>query len=178
MTTRTKRVKQVIEGIKTREEMEMVVETITRATIARDALVAEMDHELTEIRARYEPQVTAYGQEIDRAMVLARGWSDANPGEFGPRRSIEMVHGAVGYRTGTPKLKTLAGWTWDRVLESLRGSNFKEAIRSKEEVDKEFILANRDRISAERMKSIGVKVVQDETFFVDPKREEVSHANR
>ena len=145
----TKRLKQVEEEIQTREEMEEVVEQITRATIARDGLMSAMDEELTEIRSKYEPQITAHGQEIDRLVVVARQWSNAHPEEFGARKSIEMVHGLVGFRTGTPRLKLLSGWTWNKVLEFLALSREVAYIRTKQEVDKELIIADREKLTEE-----------------------------
>lgn len=174
----TKRIKQTMDEIETREEMEATVERIARATIARDGLMAEMDHELTEIRARYEPQITAYGQELDAAMALAQRWAEANPAEFNGRKSIDMMHGVVGFRTGTPKLKLLSGWTWTKVLDVLKLNKVVEFVRTKEEVDKECILANRETISEDTLKRIGVKVVQDESFFVEPKRDDPSVARK
>lgn len=170
----TKRVKQVVDGIETREEMEGIVERITRATIERDGLMAQMDSELTSIRSRYEPDITAWGQEIDRAMTVARTWAESHPEEFGARKSIDMVHGVVGFRTGTPKLKLCSGWTWNRVLEFLVINRLTDFIRSKQEVDKELILANRDCLKEETLRKIGVKVAQEETFYVEPKREDAS----
>jgi phage host-nuclease inhibitor protein Gam len=174
----TKRVKQTVDGIETREEMELLVEKITRATITRDGLMAEMDEGLTDIRARFEPQITAYGQEIGAAMKQAQQWALAHPEEFGDRKSIEMVHGLVGFRTGTPKLKLLSGWTWEKVLEFISVNQLMDLIRTKKEVDRELILANRDCIKPETLKQIGIKVVQDEAFFVEPKRDDLSLVKR
>jgi hypothetical protein len=45
-------------------------------------------------------------------------------------------------------------------------------------VDRELILANRDCIKPETLKQIGIKVVQDEAFFVEPKRDDLSLVKR
>jgi hypothetical protein len=89
-----------------------------------------------------------------------------------------MVHGLVGFRTGTPKLKLLSGWTWEKVLEFISVNQLMDLIRTKKEVDKELILANRDCIKPETLKQIGIKVVQDEAFFVEPKRDDLALVKR
>lgn len=155
----TKRIKTEASTLRTREDVEACVEKIARATIARDGLMAQMDHDIVDVRARFEPQITAYGQAIDGLLKDVQAWAEDYPEEFGKANSIALVHGTIGFRIGTPKLKLLSGWTWARVLE---------------EVDKEGIIAQRNDLSAETLKKMGVKVVQDEVFFVEPKREAVS----
>jgi phage host-nuclease inhibitor protein Gam len=168
-----KRIKTAVAGLKTRDDIEQCVERIARATIARDGLMAEMDQELTDVRARFEPQITAYGQAIEGLMGQAQAWSEDYPEEFGARKSLDLVHGVIGFRVGTPKLKLLSGWTWARVLEVLKVNELRIFVRTKEEVDREGIIAQRNDLSAETLKKMGVKVAQDETFFCEPKRETV-----
>jgi phage host-nuclease inhibitor protein Gam len=101
-------------------------------------------------------------------MEHARVWAEANPREFGEGRSIQTVHGALGWRLGGPSLRTLTGWTWDRVKETLKAANAAGYLRVKEEVNKQNLLADRDAIGAEKLREIGVRVVQEESFFVEP----------
>lgn len=166
-----KRIKSNGPAITTRAQMERVVADICELTIFKDRQMAAMDKRLMEIREEYEGTLGKAQEELDAKMAMARDWAEANPGEFSGRKSIEMVHGTVGWRTGTPKLKLLTGWTWNRVLEFLVINKLVDFIRSKQEVDKEVILANRDCIKEETLRQIGVKVVQEESFYVDPKRD-------
>lgn len=171
MTTR--RVKTTIESIATRDQAEAVLEQIARATIARDRLTAEMELKLTNVRAEYEGRLTALAQELDGAMPILQRWAEEHPDEFGARKSMEMVHGTIGFRTGTPKLKLIPGKTWLRVLESLAGV-FPEYIREKMEVNKEALIADREKLGDDRLRLVGLRVTRDETFFVEPKREEAA----
>jgi phage host-nuclease inhibitor protein Gam len=166
----TKRIKQGGPAIQSREQMERLVAQICELTICRDVATAEMDKRILTIRQEYETTLARYQEDLDAKMTLAQAWAEANPTEFGGKKSLEMVHGTVGFRTGMPRLKLLAGWTWDRVKETLLQGNFKDYIRTKQEVDKERLLAERDQIG-DAMGKIGCRVVQDEPFFVEPKRE-------
>ncbi len=170
----TKRIKTAAAVLLTREDVEACVEKIARATIARDGLMAQMDHDLTDVRARFEPQITAYGQAIDGLMRDVQTWAEDYPEQFGKTKSIDLMHGTIGFRVGMPKLKLLSGWTWARVLDVLKAELMQIFVRTKEEVDKEGIIAQRNELSPETFKKMGVKVVQDEVFFVEPKREAVA----
>jgi phage host-nuclease inhibitor protein Gam len=70
-------------------------------------------------------------------------------------------------------LKTLPGWTFDRVLQTLKTAGALDYIRVKEEVHKQNLLSDRESIGPERLREIGLRVVQEETFFVEPKLTEV-----
>lgn len=170
-----KRIKQVGPAIKTREEMEGVVGQICELTTRRDALTVQMDEYIQEVRARYEADLSGIAKRLDELMALAREWAEANPQWFSPAKSIEMTHGTVGFRTGMPTVKTLAGWTWAKVLDAIKAMNFTYLIRFKEEVNKDAILAAVAKLKAgtddPQLKRLGIKIVQDESFFVEPKRE-------
>ena len=83
-----------------------------------------------------------------------------------------MVHGIIGFRTGTPKLKTLKGFTWASALQLVR-EFLPGYIRTTEEITKDKLLADRDAENMfDNMARCGITVVQDETFYVEPKKEE------
>jgi phage host-nuclease inhibitor protein Gam len=140
-------------------------------------LKTQMDRELTEVRDRYTGSIVTLEKQIEEKTVLLESWAAANPAEFPKgRKSLELLHGVLGYRTGTPKLKLLGRRTWELVLEAMRGTPLRGLIRTKEEVNKEGILAGyaQNTIRDADLAEIGVKVVQDETFFVEVRLEELA----
>jgi phage host-nuclease inhibitor protein Gam len=155
--------------IRSREDMESLVAEITVLKNHQRLLTAQMDSQIQNIREFYEPQLVARSQSLEEKIELAREWGEANPDQFGTARSIEMVHGVVGWRTGPPALKTLAGWTWDRVKDTLKTIGAGAYIRTKEEVNKQNLLADRDAIGAEKLRQLGLRVAQEEAFYVEPK---------
>ena len=91
---------------------------------------------------------------------------------FSKKKSLEMVHGTIGFRTGTPKLKTLKGFTWASALQLVK-EFLPDFIRSTEEIAKDKLLADReDETVAANLGRCGITVVQDESFYVEPKKEE------
>ena len=166
-----KRLKISAPPIQTREEMERLVGEIRELTIKRDLCTVERDQKRTELDAHYEAPLAYFAEQLDAKLLLAQDWAEHNPSEFGKRKSIEFVHGVVGFRTGQHKLAKLKGWTWERILEAV-GRVLPDYVRTKSEVDRERIIADRETL-APMLKEIGVKVDQDEAFFVEPTREEI-----
>ena len=92
----------------------------------------------------------------------------------------------IEFRTGQPKFKTARGTTWADALELVK-DRLPNYIRTKEEVDKDRLLADRNlpcrrddepeeaaRPLLHEMALCGILVVQEESFFVEPKREEAA----
>jgi phage host-nuclease inhibitor protein Gam len=135
-----------------------------------------LDRELTTARERFESPLTVLGKQIEEKTALLESWAAANPAEFPKnRKSIELLHGVLGYRTGTPKLKTLAKWTWDRVLEKLKDV-LPDFVRTKEEVNREALISaiGEGRLTPDDARQLGVQVVQEESFYVEPRLAEQS----
>lgn len=170
MKTRMKnRIKLTQPAIKTREQAESILREICLTTITRNKAVLAMDQEIATIRENYDGTISWCNKSLEEKTDLIRAWAEANPSEFNGLKSLAMVNGTVGWRIGQPTLKTLAGWTWDRVLEKLKihGMGLRY-IRTKEEVNKQAILGEREVLSPEKMRAMGVRVVQDESFFIEP----------
>lgn len=172
MTTRIKRTGRAIE---TRAQMETLVGEIAELKIKERQLSADLDAETQAVRERYEAPLAAVRAQQDDKVALAQGWAEQNPEEFGKLKSIAFTHGTVGFRTGTPKLKPLTGWTWDRVLEKLKTLGHGPWLRVKEDVNKEAILSAHAEgaVFDADLRNFGCRVVQEESFYVEPKLTEV-----
>ena len=166
----TKRIRVVKAAIETREEMERLCGEIAELVIGKQALTDELNGRLLEERSRYEKRLTEIGDSIDEKMPVAQDWAERNRDTFGNKKSLELVHAVVGFRTGTPKLKTATGWTWDAVKAWLVNHS-KGYTRTEVSVDKEGIIADRETLGEDGLRKMGVKVVQDEAFFIEPKQE-------
>lgn len=163
------RIKLTQPVLKSRLQVEDTLREIVGATLNRNRANLEMDKGITAIRARYESLINECNKSIEEKSELVRIWAEENPAEFGKLKSLDFVHAIIGFRTGTPTLKTLRGWTWDRVLEKLRGIGLLAYIRTKEEVNKQALLIDRESLGEDRLKEIGLHVKQEESFFIEPK---------
>lgn len=166
----TKRInKTLTDAILSRPEAEDVMHQICRLTIEGDTLDAKMDAELAAVRERYQGRRELVTVALKPLLERMEQWATNNPGELGTKKSLALTHGTIGFRTGQPQLKTLRGCTWATVLEKLR-SGRAQYIRTKEEVNKEALLADREQIGTDALRALGIQVAQEERFFVEPNR--------
>jgi phage host-nuclease inhibitor protein Gam len=159
--------------VKTRAQMEMLVREITGLRLDEQMLLAGLERELQAARDRYETRLLTLARLLADKTGEAQAWAKANPDAFGGRRSIDLGHGFAGFRTGPPRLRSLAKRPWARVLASLRRLRWGAAyIRVKEEINKEQIIADfgAGKLAEGDLRRAGAQVVREEIFFVEPKR--------
>lgn len=169
---KTREKKTVYSGVK-QEEMELAFADYARADARIQKINATMDIEMTRIREKYQDELAKLTETKDNAFDIMQTYAMENRDElFSRRKSMETTHGILGFRTGTPKLKTLKGFTWASVLNLLK-EFLPGYVRTIEEPAKDRLLADRDLEDVtEAMPKVGITVVQDETFYVEPKKEE------
>ena len=170
--TKTREKKIVVTGV-TRDQMEEAFGKFALADAKMQGINAKMDAEITKIRDKNADELARWQEQKDDAFELLQTYATENRDElFTKRKSMETTHGVLGFRTGTPKLKTRKGFTWASVLQLLK--EFAPGyVRTTEEPAKDKLLADRENEDLiEIMPKVGIYVDQDETFFVEPKKEE------
>lgn len=173
-----KRVKKTVVAGVTREQAEQAMADFAKADATERSLTAKMDLELARIRDKYAAQLADIARDKDKAFELMQAYATERRDElFTKKKSLEWAHGTLGFRTGTPKLKTLKGFTWASVT-NLCKELLPGYIRTTEELAKDRLLADRDTEEVKDMLArIGVTVAQDDTFYIDLKKEEPSDAS-
>ena len=168
----TRQKKVVLAGI-TYEQMEQAFGDYALADAQAQGITAEMDKEITKIRERNAEQLAQLQATKDKAFEMMQTYATENRDTlFSPKKSIETVHGVLGFRTGTPKLKTLKGYTWNAVLHLLDKLK-PDYVRTKKEVAKYKLRADSDKAKMPALfTEVGIMVDQDETVYVEPKKEE------
>ena len=170
MAKRTK--KTVVSGIN-RDEADKAFAEFAKADAEVQSINAKMDVEMTKIREKYADKLAELEETKNRNFDIVQTYATENKEElFCKRKSVESIHGVFGFRTGTPKLKTLKGFTWPAVV-NLCKEYLPDYVRATFEVAKDKLLADRDKEEvANHFANVGVMVVQDETFYLEPKKEE------
>ena len=170
-----KREKKIVHTGVTSEEMEQAFSDYATADARLAKINATMDVKFTEIRDKYADEIGKLSEAKDKAFDVMQAWAMENRDEvFAKKKSYESTHGVIGFRTGTPKLKTLKGFTWGAVTNLLK-EFLPGYVRISEEPAKDKLLADREfPETVELFAKCGISVVQDETFFVEPKKEEVA----
>lgn len=162
--------KTVVSGI-TREQAEQAFADFAAADAKVQNLTSKMDIEMTRIREKYADQLAELSATKEKNFDIMQAYAIENKEElFSKRKSLESAHGVFGFRTGTPKLKNLKGFTWAAVTNICK-ELLPQYIRTTDELAKDKLLADRDNPEvAEFFPKIGVQVVQEETFYVEPKK--------
>ena len=168
-TKRTK--KTVISGV-SREQYEQAFAEFAMADAKAQSLTAKMDQEMTKIREKYADQLAELNETKDRTFEVMQTYATENKDTlFSKKKSLESAHGIIGFRTGNPKLKNMKGFTWASVTNLVK-EFLPDYIRTTEELAKDKLLADREVPEvAELFPKIGIQVVQDESFYVEPKKE-------
>ena len=170
-----KREKRTIVAGVTPEQFQDAMAAYALADASTEKLTAKMNLDITKIREKNEPELTTLAAEKEAKFEIIQSYCMDNKATlFVKQRHIETVHGNVGLRLGTPKLKTLPKFTWEKVLDKL-GTILPDYVRVKKEVDKDRLLADRaDATVATHLSAVGMYVDQDEAFYIELKKEEAA----
>lgn len=165
------RVKKVLTGNVNRADAEEAFAAFSIADAKAAKINANIDLQFSKIREKYSTELTELNDEKEEAFEKLQNYAENNRDEFGNKKSLELTHGIIGFRTGTPKLKLLKGFTWNSVTNLLK--NFLPTyVRVEEEPAKDRLLSDRDAPEvAAKLKDCGICVAQDESFYVEPKKE-------
>lgn len=132
-----------------------------------DHTIAKYNEAEAKRRKALDDKLNPVRKEVEELEENMRLFCEDRRHEFGKKKSKSLTNGVVSFRTGTPKLKTLKGFTWKAVLQLIKNSVFKEDyIRVKESVDKEAIIRDglAGQIDADAVETMGVEIIQEETF--------------
>ena len=170
MATRQK--KTLIQGI-SQEQANEAFASYAKADAQIQKINAEIELQCARIREKQADRLSQLDAEREQAFDVLQAFAVENKAElFAKKKSLDMAHGTIGFRTGAPKLKTLKGFTWASVLQMVR-EFLPGYVRTSEEVAKDKLLADRDEDGMfDKMSKCGITVAQDETFYVEPKKEE------
>lgn len=178
--------KTVITGV-TREAAEEAFAQYAKADAQIEKINAEIDLQCAKIREKYQSQLGTLACDRECAFDTLQAYATENQAElFSKKKSLDMAHGTIGFRTGTPKLKTLKGFTWASALTLVK-KYMPGYVRTSEEIAKDKLLADRELEAVDfvengitkkkesmsaAMAECGIIVAQDEAFYVEPKKED------
>jgi phage host-nuclease inhibitor protein Gam len=129
-----------------------------------NSIEADMNADLIKIQDKYQPKLDALNSEIIGFEKNIELFCIDNKAEFGDKKSKELNYGVVSFRTGTGKLATLKGFTWDAVKMLVKNSKKLAAqfLRVKEDLDKTSLL--KSGLKESELAKIGVYISQEESF--------------
>lgn len=163
MTTRIKTTTAPL----TRADAERLVREIAELTIEQRDRKNQIDAAVLAIKEEHAERMGEIKSALTDKTNVLQSWAQENPATFGKLRSVQLDAGRIGYRIGNPTLKLLnRKWNWESCLNAVQQiiPNF---VRNKPEIDREAIINQREEL-AEYLPLCGLKVEQDESFYVEP----------
>lgn len=167
--------KKVISNV-TLEQAQEASELFAQTTNKLDKIQAKMNEEINRTKSKYQDQITDLQDSLEEPQEILKVFADEQQESWGKKKSMELLHCVIGFRTGMPKVVKAKGFSWDAVTE-LAAKLFPHLVRTKSELDKDsvIVLSKEDGFD-EIKKGCFIDVVQDETFFVEAKKEELQTA--
>ena len=159
-------------AIESREELERAMGEYAAATLALEARKVEMENALREVRDEYEQDLAGLKLAAEVPFKQLELWARRHPEQFEAKRSMDLVHGSIGYRTGMTRVSVKRGADEEALCKALENAGCERVVRTVRQLDREEIirLAGSD-LAAEKLLSerlaaeFGLKVSQTERFF-------------
>lgn len=158
-----------------REDAETAMAVVAKCNSHLKKIESQMELEKQRIDDKYIDQVLKLTKEKEVPMEVLEVFAKSDCRNW-EGKSFDLLQGTIGFRTNPPKLEKKKGFTWDAVTDLLK-KYFPHLVRSKEEPNKETIIAMRDEKEFTKVaEKCFLSVVQDETFFIKTKEEELASA--
>lgn len=140
----------------------------TESSIAKKE--AEMNAKIQKIKDSYDEDTRGVRATRDLLYSNIERFCISNKFEFIKQRSKSFIAGVLGFRTNPPRVQLLnRKYNLKTALELIRKIFKGKYVRSKEEINKDEILVDYSSgtITDDKLASVGLKIDQDETFFVE-----------
>lgn len=152
------------EKIENNNQLDNTLLKIADLKLKIEEINAEANREINEVKEKTKERVIEYENKIKMLEVLITNYCEYNKNEiFRRRKSLELNFGSVGYRKST-RISVKRD-----TLELLKEMGFHEAVRVKEQVNKD-VLKEWDE---ERLKLVHAKKKTDEGFWYEVKIDEI-----
>lgn len=164
--------KKVIANV-TLEEAQQASEQFAQSSTKLNKLEAKMNDEINKVKSKYQDEITELQDSLKEPQEVLGVYAKEQQENWGKKKSFELLHCVIGFRTGTPKVVKAKGFSWEAITE-LAVKLFPDLVRSKSELDKESIIAlSKEDGFDQYRKGLFLDVVQEESFYVEAKKEEL-----
>lgn len=159
------------------EALDATAAEVVRLKIFLTEMTAAKDAKVADLQQKFDEKALDVRQEIAGLETDCRQFCEAHrqdPALFGGNKSRETSLCTMGFRTTPPKVATSSRRIkWADVITRLKRLAWGAAyLRTPEpSVDKEALLADRERLTDAQREQAGIRFEQDEIFFLEPKPE-------
>ncbi len=182
---KTKRVKKVLEKVLTPDQVERVMGEYSELDNQLENVVNKMEAEIVQVRKKYDSNIQNLKDEMEENYERLMLFAESNRStEFDAkgRKSMSTVHGELGFRMGQMKVSQMRGYKVAESIGKLKEYEMDGYIRKTEAIDKQHILDTckddeKRKELAPTLKLCGLKIDQEESFYVTIKKEELAEVN-
>lgn len=131
---------------------------------------ADLTDQVERAKAAAKQQAAPLAEAIKAKFQALTAWAEANKAELlgGKRRSLQLTHGAIGWRWGSPAVRIKRGCE-EAVVTTLERLGLDRFLRVKRELNREAILE--DPAAVEGI--AGVAIERAESFWAKPAEMEI-----
>jgi phage host-nuclease inhibitor protein Gam len=163
--------------IQSRHELDAVVENIVQLQLNRAEIERDQEQEIAGIRQKYRAPLAELERYLTLETTWVETWARGNSSSFIGRQSLSLTHAVIGFRVSPHRVdRASRKWTWTEIALKLGELSWgRRYLRQPAlEVNKEALLGDRAELSPAELKQAGLKIVQEERFYIAPHRESES----
>lgn len=168
--------------LRSKDEAAEAVKQYAHLVAELGVLIAARKQAEVLILEKYNPAITAKVAAISEAQLQLKAWAEENRPEFGEAQSLEFSHGTLQFRMGSRKIEFRARWDEQKTLAALLKfpvtSQWREYLRIDYSIDRQELLKQTKptgKLPEARLGEIGLKIVREEGFSIEPKPEAVAN---
>ncbi|MBF0212018.1 MAG: host-nuclease inhibitor Gam family protein [Magnetococcales bacterium] len=153
------------------QEANTVLGEIAQLKRSIDAIEADMNDTIDRIKRSAEAFSAPRRARLDALTNGLLAFAEFNKESlFTKKRALELSFGMLGFRRSS-ELKPQGRGTWAQVLDKIKALGMAEALRVREEVNRETLRAWPE----ERLGVLGVRRVEKDLFWYELKMESLDH---
>lgn len=158
------------------ETLDARVADAVRLKLRRAALATELEAEIAALQKSRAGRIGGLDDAIAEVESEIRDYCVAHRAELFPKlKSRDSLTAVFGFELTPPRVEPASRRvTWKEVVTRLLRLDWGRAyVRTPEpKPDKEALLSDREKLTAEQLVAAGIKFEQDEQFFIRPKAEQ------
>jgi phage host-nuclease inhibitor protein Gam len=157
-----------VNAAQSRSEAEQLLGEIGQLQRQITSLEADMNEKLSTVKEKFEAEAAPLNEAIEEKFEALQTWAESNREDLckDGGKTARLSTGELVWRVSPPAVRVTGSAA---VLDALKSRGLDRFIRSKEEVNKEAILNERDTLP----RIPGVEIVQTEEFSAKPFESEI-----
>jgi len=159
--------------INSRQALEGVVADVVRIKLEHTLATALMEREIADVQKRHQDSLLNLARQIEAKEAGVFVYCQKHRSELFPeKKSLDLLLATVGFEYTPPRVEKINSKdTFGKIGLRLENLDWGAAyVRySEPEVNKEKILADRARLKPDQLQEAGLRIDQDENFFIRPR---------